>query len=196
MQSEQIISMQATAFLAGEPNETHQIVAGSQWTIHVEKETGTQAITADYFYPIDDLRNDPNFESLMSENTTPYVEEFYFWTTLPAAMVETKIDAQLYIGDPNEPNYVEQIELCVVADSSDLRSHVAISPPIVVAEPNGFGPFYCGDYLIVPASDGQTLRIGIDNYMQFIFFAFSSWLDNNPDFDLNHDGIVNFGDWP
>jgi hypothetical protein len=140
-----------------------------------------------------------NDNDAIASFSTPYVCAYQFVTPEPLVMANRTINAKLYVGDISEPNFVEPIEICVIADSNDFYRHIARSDYIAVCEPNGFSPYRvqsdCGSILVVPLDEGQTLKIRIDDYGQFIDLIAPHWLANFVPLDINNDGIVNLKDW-
>jgi hypothetical protein len=139
-----------------------------------------------------------NDNEAIAQFTTPYTCSYQFVTPESLVMVNRTINAKLLIGD-SEPNFIEPIEICVIADSNDFYRHIARSDYIAVCEPNGFSPYRvqadCGSILVVPLDEGQTLKIRIEDYSQLIDLIAPHWLQSYLPLDINKDGIVNLKDW-
>lgn len=131
--------------------------------------------------------------------STPYTVSYCFSTFEPTILSGATFKAKAYIGEPNDPNYVCDIDISVVADSNNLSNHIARSQYILPVEPNGFSPYCvesdCGDILVVPLSEGQTIRVEIEDYRQFIIQVSPKWLMPCVALDKNRDGIFNYMDF-
>jgi hypothetical protein len=139
-------------------------------------------------------------EEAIKDYSNPYTAVYHFVTATPISLTGQSYCAKLSIGDPNDPNYITDIAINVVSDSNDLISHVARSGWIVPAEPNDFTPYILntdfGDVLVCPLDEGQTLKIELTDWTQFVFMVAPYWLTSFKALDKNSDGIFNLKDLP
>lgn len=181
-------------FLNTEPNVLFNdviYVADCFWEF-LDADNQPQPVTQ--FEPIDDFRSDPNYAQLITENSTPYFMKWHFWTKAPCSLAGRIFAGTATIGN-SDPNYTEPVSITVLSDSTDRRSHVAVSEYMVIADPNGYAPFRVDDIMIVPLETGQRIRIVFNDLSQVVSMAAEKWLTDDADFDINKDGIFNFKDW-
>ena len=188
-----------SSFVSTEPNILPANIAVSilspKWYSAKLDESGYHLKPVTDFYILDHHDDD-----IIAEDSTPYCASYQFWTADSVHLAGNKFTAVCSVGYPDtEPNYCTAISITVISDSNDLSAHIARSGWIVVAEPNGFEPYTvsadCGDILILPMTDGQTVKIEIKNWTQFIPLVAPYWLSSFRPFDLNGDGCVNFKDF-
>jgi hypothetical protein len=172
-------------------------VSASQWQVLSVTDDGNyQMEPATHFEPVDDFRGEPNYIQSITENSTPYFLKWQFVTADRKVLNGRVFTGKMSIGEPNEPNYIEPVQIEIIADSNDLKSHIAVSEYIVVADPNGYAPFHVGDIFVVPLGTGQIMKIDFDDYGQIIDLIAPHWLTSCAMLDKNHDGIVNLKDLP
>jgi len=194
------MSDKETAFLNSEPNhfDDYLVSVKSQTWCRV-KRVGDEyrPVEAKYLYPI------TNNKDVILNNSTPYYISYCFYTTEPVVLQGMTFSAGLKYSkaDPNEANksYAD-IDIKVIADNGDKRSHVARTGFIVPVDPNGFEPYHLKSetgvyFLVAPMDEDGYLTVEFKDMNQFLPFISEYWLTDCKALDLFRDGIINLKDW-